>query len=102
MDETTWQAAQEQLESNRQYSRRNNQRHEYLLRGLIRCTRCGGNYSGYMQHGSRGYRCTRANWAVSSTGQRCAPGAIPAQPVEDAVWEAVKDAMQQPHLLAAE
>jgi site-specific DNA recombinase len=102
IDEATWQAAQDQLESNRQYSSRNNRRNQYLLRGLIRCTRCGGNYSGYMQHGSRGYRCARANRAVSSTGQRCAPGAIPAQPVEDAVWEAVKDAMQQPQLLVEE
>jgi site-specific DNA recombinase len=102
VDGATWQAAQDQLDSNRQYASRNNQRHQYLLRGLIRCPRCGGNYTGYVQHGSRGYRCTRANWAVSSTGQRCPPGAIPAQPVEDAVWTAVKKAMQRPDLMVAE
>ena len=102
VDADTWQAAQGQLEENRRYARRNNQRHRYLLRGLIRCPRCGGNYSGYVQHGYRGYRCARVNWAVSSTGQRCTPGAITAQSVEDAVWEAVKEAMQQPHLMVAE
>jgi site-specific DNA recombinase len=102
IDEATWQAAQVQLEENSRYARRNNQKYQYLLRGLIRCPRCGGNYSGYVQHGSRGYRCARANWTVSSTGQRCAPGSIPAHPVEDAVWEAVKGAIQQPQLLVAE
>ena len=102
VDQATWEAAQVQLEENSRYSRRNNQKYQYLLRGLIRCPRCGGNYSGYVQHGSRGYRCARANWTVSSTGQRCPPGSIPAQPVEDAVWEAVKGAIQQPQVLKAE
>ncbi len=32
----TWQAAQVQLLANSQYSRRNNGRHQYLLRGLMR------------------------------------------------------------------
>jgi site-specific DNA recombinase len=102
VDEATWEAAQAQLEENRLNSRRNNQRHQYLLRGLVRCPRCGGNYTGYAQHGSRGYRCGRANWTVSSTGQRCSPGSIPAHSVEQAVWEAVKEALQNPQVLAEE
>ncbi len=102
VDEATWQAAQAQLEENRLNSRRNNQRHQYLLRGLVRCPRCGGNYTGYVQHGSRGYRCGRANWTVSSTGHRCPPGSFPAQPVEEAVWEAVKEALRNPEVLAEE
>jgi len=81
------------------WSQRMNQ---YLLRGLIRCSRCGGSYTGHAQHGYRGYRCTRANWTVSSTGQRCSPGSIPAQSVEEAVWEAVKKALQNPQVLAEE
>jgi site-specific DNA recombinase len=102
VDEATWQAAQAQLEQNGLYSRRNNKRHQYLLRKLIRCPRCGGPYSGYMQHGSRGYRCNHAHWTISSTGERCSPGAIPAAPVEEAVWEAVKEAFQKRGLLEAE
>ncbi len=82
VDEATWQMAQAQLVENALQSRRNNKRHHYLLRGLICCPRCGGSYTGYYQHGSRGYRCNRAHWTVSSTGRRCPPGAIPAQPVE--------------------
>ena len=46
VDEETWQAAQSQLAENRRHSRRNNQRHRYLLRSLIRCPRCGGTIPG--------------------------------------------------------
>ena len=102
VDDGTWQAAQSQLAENRRHSRRNNQRHQYLLRSLIRCPRCGGGYSGYVKGKYRGYRCARANWTVSSTGQRCSPGTIPAGPVEEAVWEAVKGAIQNPQLLMEE
>ena len=102
VDEETWQAAQIQLEENRHNSPRNNRRHQYLLRGLIRCPRCGGSYTGHAQHGYRGYGCARANWTVSSTGQRCSPGSIPAPSVEQAVWAAVKEAFQNPQVLAEE
>lgn len=102
VDETTWQAAQIQLEENRRNSHRNNQRHQYLLRGLVRSPRCGGSYTGYARDGYRGYRCTRANWTVSSTGQRCSPGSIPANSVEQAVGAAVKEALQNPQVLAEE
>ena len=102
VDETTWQAAQTQLWENRRYSRRNNQKHQYLLRSLIRCHRCGGGYTGFAKGEYRGYRCSRNNWTVSSTGQRCTPGSIPAKPVEEAVWKAVKDALQDPQLLIKE
>lgn len=102
VDEATWQATQAQLEENGLYSRRNNKRHQYLLRGLIRCPRCGGTYTGYVQHGSRGYRCNRAHWTTSSTGKRCPPRAIAAAPVEQAVWEAVKEAFQKREVLEAE
>ena len=102
VDEATWQAAQTQLEENSRYSKRNNQRHQYLLRSLIRCPRCGGSYTGHSNGKYRSYRCARANWTVSSTGQRCSPGAFPAKPVEDAVWETVKGALQQPQLLLRE
>ena len=102
VDEATWQAAQPQLAENSRYSRRNNQRHQYLLRSLIRCPRCGGGYTGFAKGKYRGYRCARTNWTVSSTGQRCSPGTIPANPIEDAVWETVKGALQNPRLLTEE
>lgn len=102
VDEPTWEAAQRQLRDNALHSRRNNKRHQYLLRGLVRCPRCGSTYTGAFQHGHRYYRCTRTDPATSSTGKRCPPGAFLAEPVEEIVWEAVSDALQSPEVLAQE
>jgi len=102
VDQATWEAAQTQLAQNSLHSPRNNKRHQYLLRGLIRCPRCGSTYTGIVSHGYRRYRCTQADASVSSTGKRCPPGSIAAEPIEGAVWEAVRGALQQPDLLIDE
>ena len=68
----------------------------------VRCPRCGGNYTGYTQRGSRGYRCNRSHWGSSSTGQKCVPGALPAAALEAAVWSAVTNAIQEPQVLIEE
>ena len=102
VDEPVWNAVQGQLRQNSLHSPRNNKRHGYLLRGLVRCPRCGGAYTGYSQKGYRGYRCQRRDPTVSSTGQRCKPGAVSAQRLEDAVWDAISESLQQPQLLADE
>ena len=102
VDEPVWNAVQGQLRQNSLHSPRNNKRHGYLLRGLVRCPRCGGAYTGYSQKGNRGYRCQRRDPTVSSTGQRCKPGAVSAQRLEDAVWDAISESLQQPQLLADE
>ena len=73
VDETTWEAAQVQLPQNSIHSPRNNNHHQYLLRGLIRCPPCGATYTGAVQHGYRRYRCTQTDPAVSSTGKWCPP-----------------------------
>ena len=72
------------------------------MRGLVRCPRCGGAYTGYCQKGNRGYRWQRRDPTVSSTGQRCQPGAVSAQRLEDAVWDAISESLHQPQLLANE
>ena len=102
VSEALWDAAQQQLHQNSLHSLRNNKRHPYLLRGLIRCPRCGGVYHGYAKKDRRWYRCARTDATVSSTGQRCSPGSIPAEAVEDAVWRAVTEAFQQPGALRTE
>lgn len=99
VDEPTWQAAQVQLTANSLYSSRNNRRHRYLLRGLVRCPRCDGTYTGYTQRGYSAYRCNRVHWGSSSTGQKCSSGTIPASSLEKAVWSAVSGALQSPEIL---
>ena len=102
VDDSIWQAAQSQLVANTQFSRRNNRRHRYLLRGLVRCSRCDGSYTEYTQRGHSGYHCNRVHWGSSSTGKRCPPGAVSAEPLERAVWTAVTEALQNPQILIDE
>lgn len=40
IDEATWQAAQKQLQENKDFAKRN-LRHDYLLNGLVTCAKCG-------------------------------------------------------------
>ena len=102
VDEQTWQTTQDQLDRNALLAPRNNKRHQYLLRGLIRCPRCGGNYVGQAKGGHRNYRCNRTDWEKSSTGQRCSPGSVKADLLEEAVWDAVTGALRRPDLLRME
>jgi len=99
--EALWEAAQYQLVQNGLHARRNT-RQQYLLSGLVRCSRCGGAYYGFTQHGTRGYRCLRAHAANSSSGQRCPPGARRAQLLEETVWETITETLSQPQWLAEE
>lgn len=102
VNDALWEAAQAQLVQNSLHSRRNNKRHEYLLRGLVRCPRCGGTYTGHVGRGYRYYRCSRTDASLSSTGQRCTPGSVPASAIEESVWQAVTGALLEPAILRAE
>ena len=102
VDEAIWYAAQNQLRENSQYSSRNNKRHQYLLKGLIRCPRCGSTYTGMAKKGRPIYRCSRTDPAVSSTGVKCQPGSVKADALDEAVWTAVSEALRRPDLLKEE
>jgi len=57
IDVQTWNKAQGLLKQNAYRSRRNNNRHEYLLRGLVVCGLCGCMASGYVSNRSTYYSC---------------------------------------------
>jgi site-specific DNA recombinase len=102
VDEATWEATQRPLHQNFVHSPRHNVRHQYLLRGLIRCPRCGASCVGTFSHGRRYYHCSRNDPLATASGNRCGGGWASAEPLEDAVWQAVTGALQQPQLLADE
>jgi len=102
VDELMWNAAQRQLHQNFLHSPRNNKQHQYLLRGLIRCNRCGATYVGSFSHGRRNYHCNRIDYLAASDGKRCGAGWIQAERVEEAVWSAISEVLSQPHLLVEE
>jgi site-specific DNA recombinase len=102
VDEQTWEAAQRQLHQNFLYSTRNSTRRKYLLRGLIRCTICDSTFVGRAVRGHRYYSCNRKDPLGNDAGTRCNAKSVSADEVEEAVWEAVGDALKSPRLLVDE
>jgi site-specific DNA recombinase len=98
--EALWQQAQAQLQVNaRHLVGRPGRRYVYLLRGLIRCERCGRAYHGQLHHGTPIYRCGGARRPVA--GVRCRNRRWTARPLEAQVWAAVAAAIKQPDRLRA-
>ena len=102
VDEATWYAVQKRLAENSRFASRNNKRHKYLLRGLVRCPRCSGAYTGAYQGGARRYRCTRADPFTSPAGKVCRPPTVRADRLETTVWIAVSEILQDRDLLKSE
>jgi site-specific DNA recombinase len=94
IDETTWQAAQERLEMNAHFARRNGRR-TYLLRGLLVCDTCGHTLQGRSQRAIVYYTCTHG-------GVHCPPGiprhtcSLRGDVVEPLIWQALAELLRDP------
>ncbi|HHV77214.1 MAG TPA: recombinase family protein, partial [Syntrophothermus lipocalidus] len=95
----TFQRAREVARFRRQNSPAPGTYREYLLRGLVFCGVCGGNYTG-TSHG-RGryfyYRCNKKRKYFE-----CKMPQVPADIVEDICWNGVKELFEDPDRLADE
>jgi len=69
----------------------------YLLRGLVRCARCGRKYVGIPSHGRRVYRCAGRDRLAGS--ERCRSKTVSAEGLERQVWDAIVRVLKQPALL---
>ncbi len=105
--EETFQRAQAQLAANAQFSPRHNTRHAYLLRGLIRCGKCGGAYVGKVvgrRNGKRTrYYYCRGTDPYNTGPQGACRGAsyLRADDAERTVWETCLELLK-PDVLAEE
>jgi site-specific DNA recombinase len=100
IDADLWNLAQEQLAHNSERSTRNNTRHQYLLRALLICGRCGRRMIGVTDGGDR------RRYLCSARYPRHVPGAcdgrsVTAEPLEDQVWRWVAQLLSDPQLLRA-
>ena len=84
-----WQRVQEQLARNIVFSPRN-EKHRYLLKGLVRCGACGAGYVGDPCHGRFFYRCIRRCKKMPSISET---------KLNDTVKSAVKQAMLNPAMI---
>jgi site-specific DNA recombinase len=91
VDDLTWFRVQDRLTANRRFSHRRDDRH-YPLAGMVVCgiEGCGGAFGG-TRGGRAGlwyYRCTgRSNRKRLGRNQTCYSKSVPAQALEDLVWE---------------
>jgi len=101
-----FQRAQDRLKHNLAFSQRNT-KYDYLLRGRIRCGKCGYIYSGKTRvhnckNGAvslyRGYVC-RSEVNRYST---CDAPQVSVEAVDDAVWQYVRQVLEDPSLIVAE
>ena len=104
IDRSDWERAQEQLQANSKLSPRNNTRHNYLLRGLVRCGVCSKAYSGVTNKArGREYQYYVCNQRYPAPGEeRCTSHHVPLALLEGAVWDTVAQGVQEPEKLEME
>lgn len=107
ISEELFEAAQKQLQRNRELSRRN-AKNQYLLNGHIYCSRCRRSYWGYLHSANRGnkqykyrrYHCSGSLKIVSPI--KCQNRTYLADYLEDTVWKQVETLLSSPELVLAE
>ena len=94
---------QAKLARNRQFARRNNTAHEYLLRALVSCGACQAACTGRSdrRHRYDYYVCrAKANPVASRREMRCPARYIPAQQLDDLVWQDLCAVLTHPESIA--
>ncbi|MFC1799460.1 recombinase family protein [Candidatus Eisenbacteria bacterium] len=100
IDKSTFELAQHRFRENAERSLRNT-KHDYLLRGLLKCGNCGSPMYGSSCHGKLYYRCGSRHLSFPLESE-CPVRATKAQPLEDAVWDKIIEALSQPKLILSQ
>jgi site-specific DNA recombinase len=87
---------QRRFEKNRAFALRNT-RKEYLLSGLLACSKCGQRYTGWTSRGKAYYRCRSKRGDVLP--ERCPSSCVRADTIEPLVWDTVSRLLSQPQLI---
>ena len=103
-------AAKEQLERNRQLSKRNGRGNRYLLQGLVKCAKCGYAYYGKTVSRAKAkgkerwayYRCTGTDGHRFAEGRVCSNKQVRVDQLDGYVWETVQALLQEPERLLQE
>ena len=88
IDQATWDAAAQERAARKKYSRRNST-YAYLLRGRVRCARCGAACTGtILARKLRYYRCLRKYHHTMYIGEGgpCDMPGFRCEAIEGAVW----------------
>jgi len=94
-----WEQAQTQLDMNKKYASRNNQRNFYLLRGLLVCGECDRTLAGRTYpSGAVRYFCTNQG-PNRSLPEPCPCPVLHGDVIEPLIWQAVADLLSNPQLI---
>jgi site-specific DNA recombinase len=98
VDEATWQAAQERLQMQAHYAKRNS-RQPYLLRGLLCCDQCGQILQGRTEKNGRRYYTCLHGGKHRPEGVKPHRRWLAAEQVEPLIWQALSELLQAPERL---
>lgn len=84
-----WERVQQRIDRNITFSPRNS-KHQYLLKGLVKCGGCGARYVGDPCHGKFYYRCHARCKRVPT---------IKEDVLDYSVWQAIAEAMLNPSII---
>ncbi len=87
---------QRRFEKNRAFAMRNTKR-EYLLSGLLVCSKCGRSYTGWTSRGTAYYRCRSKRGDISPVP--CPSCCVRGDRIEPIVWDTISRLLAQPQLI---
>jgi site-specific DNA recombinase len=104
VSQETFDAVQARLDWNKQMARRNNDAHEYLLRGLVSCAQCRLACSARTLPSGYSYYVCRGHTDIlrAVEGKRCTARYVPAQALDDLVWQDLCCILTEPALITHE
>lgn len=96
-----FEAAQVQLQHNRQTAKRNNKTHHYLLRAMVSCGNCRRSCSGRcLSSGQAYYHCrTKTPLKELRDEASCKTRYIPVQQLDELVWNDLCAVIQHPEMI---
>ena len=101
VSQEVYDAAQQRLDENKQMARRNNHKHDYLLRALVSCGQCRLSCMGRTVHpGYSYYVCRgRTDTLRAAHGERCTARYAPSRALDSLVWEDLCRIVSSPGLI---
>jgi site-specific DNA recombinase len=94
---------QAKLAHNRQFASRNNTSHAYLLRAMVSCGVCHLSCMGRSTHPEYAYYTCRgkSHPVISCRDEKCPARFIPAQQLDELMWQDVCEVLTHPALIAS-
>jgi site-specific DNA recombinase len=108
VDQQSWDCVRAALARNAALSFRRNKKHDYLLRCLLKCGRCGlGIHGCYFpgqggRPGRRYYRCAGTDPLTTGREAKCPRARIEANGLEQAIWDHVVSLLEDPAQVLAQ